>query len=110
MEHPVTEMVTGIDLIKEQIRIAAGLPLSFKQKDIKQIGHAIECRINAEDPPRNFTPRPGMIDGTAPARAARASGSTTHVYAGYRIPPNYDSHDRQADRAPRRRAPRRSPR
>ncbi len=90
VEHPVTETVTGIDLIKEQIRIAAGLPLSFKQKDIKQIGHAIECRINAEDPARNFAPQPGTI------QELRVPGGPgvrldSHVYAGYRIPPNYDS-------------------
>ena len=90
VEHPVTESVTGIDLIKEQIRIAAGLPLSFKQKDIKQVGHAIECRINAEDPMRNFQPQPGTI------HELRLPGGPgvrldTHVYAGYRIPPNYDS-------------------
>src|SRR5438874_6953017 len=61
VEHPVTEQVTGIDLIKEQIRIAAGEPLSFKQRDVPQMGHAIECRINAEDPARNFAPSPGTI-------------------------------------------------
>src|SRR5204863_145138 len=58
VEHPVTEQVTGIDLIKEQIRVAQGEPLSFKQKDVQQLGHAIECRINAEDPARNFAPAP----------------------------------------------------
>ena len=90
VEHPVTEMVTGIDLIKEQIRIAAGLPLSFKQKDIPQRGHAIECRINAEDPARNFAPSPGLIEDF---RAPGGLGVRldTHAYAGYRIPPNYDS-------------------
>src|SRR5437773_1624776 len=61
VEHPVTEQVTGIDLIKEQLRIAAGSPLSFRQKDVPQFGHAIECRINAEDPSRNFAPSPGLI-------------------------------------------------
>src|SRR5688572_4400843 len=61
VEHPVTEQVTGIDLIKEQIRIASGMPLSFKQKEVPQIGHAIECRINAEDPSRNFAPSAGTI-------------------------------------------------
>src|SRR4051794_37442857 len=90
VEHPVTESVTGIDLIKQQIRIAAGEPLPFKQKDIPQIGHAIECRINAEDPARNFAPFPGEI------RELRLPGGPgvrldTHVYAGYTIPPNYDS-------------------
>lgn len=90
VEHPVTEMVTGIDLIREQIRVAAGLPLSFKQKDITQTGHAIEVRINAEDPSRNFAPSPGTIE------ELRLPGGLgvrwdSHVYAGYRIPPNYDS-------------------
>jgi len=90
VEHPVTEQVTGIDLIKEQIRIAAGEPLRFRQKDIQQTGHAIECRINAEDPARNFAPSPGLI------QEFRMPGGPgvrldTHAYAGYRIPPNYDS-------------------
>jgi acetyl-CoA carboxylase biotin carboxylase subunit len=90
VEHPVTEQVTGIDLIKEQIRIASGEPLSFKQKEIPQIGHAIECRINAEDPARNFAPSPGLITEW---RAPGGPGVRldTHAYAGYRIPPNYDS-------------------
>lgn len=90
VEHPVTEQVTGIDIIKWQIRIAAGEPLGFKQKDIPQVGHAIECRINAEDPSRNFAPSPGLIE------EFRAPGGLgvrldSHAYAGYRIPPNYDS-------------------
>ena len=90
VEHPVTESVTGIDLIKAQIRIAAGEPLPWKQKDIKQVGHAIECRINAEDPSRNFAPQPGPIN------ELRVPGGLgvrldSHVYAGYFIPPNYDS-------------------
>ena len=90
VEHPVTEQVTGIDLIKEQIRVAAGEVLSFKQKDVPQIGHAIECRINAEDPARNFAPSPGLI---AEWRAPGGPGVRidSHAYAGYRIPPNYDS-------------------
>ncbi len=90
VEHPVTELVTGIDLIKEQIRIAAGEELGYKQKDIKQIGHAIECRINAEDPTRNFAPSAGVIEEL---RLPGGPGvrMDTHVYAGYRIPPNYDS-------------------
>jgi acetyl-CoA carboxylase biotin carboxylase subunit len=90
VEHPVTEEVTGIDLIKEQIRIAAGEPLSFKQKDVPQLGHAIECRINAEDPARNFAPSPGLIEEF---RAPGGPGVRldSHAYAGYRIPPNYDS-------------------
>ncbi|HWE02743.1 MAG TPA: acetyl-CoA carboxylase biotin carboxylase subunit [Tepidisphaeraceae bacterium] len=90
VEHPVTEAVTGIDLIKEQIRVAAGEKLSFKQSDVVQRGHAIECRINAEDPQRNFAPFPGVI------QELRLPGGPgvrldTHVYAGYRIPSNYDS-------------------
>jgi acetyl-CoA carboxylase biotin carboxylase subunit len=90
VEHPVTECVTGIDLIKEQIRVAAGLPLSFKQDDVKQVGHAIECRINAEDPARNFAPSPGLIEEL---RLPGGPGVRidSHAYAGYRIPPNYDS-------------------
>jgi acetyl-CoA carboxylase biotin carboxylase subunit len=90
VEHPVTELVTSTDLIREQIRIAAGEVLSYKQKDLRQTGHAIECRINAEDPARNFAPCPGTIE------QLRVPGGLgvrldTHVYAGYRIPPNYDS-------------------
>ena len=90
VEHPVTESVTGIDLIKEQIRVAAGEKLSFTQKEVKQIGHAIEVRINAEDPARNFAPSPGTIlEYRAPGGPGVRLDS--HVYAGYRIPPNYDS-------------------
>ncbi len=90
VEHPVTEMVTGIDLIKEQIRVASGEKLSFTQKDVQQRGHAIECRINAEDPARNFAPFPGLIEEY---RAPGGPGVRldSHAYAGYRIPPNYDS-------------------
>ncbi|HSZ57431.1 MAG TPA: acetyl-CoA carboxylase biotin carboxylase subunit [Tepidisphaeraceae bacterium] len=90
VEHPVTEAVTGIDLIKQQIRIAAGEKLPFKQEDIIQRGHAIECRINAEDPARNFAPSPGAI---TELRLPGGPGIRldSHVYAGYRIPPNYDS-------------------
>jgi acetyl-CoA carboxylase biotin carboxylase subunit len=90
VEHPVTESITGIDLIKEQIRIAAGQRLSFSQKDIRRHGHAIECRINAEDPSRNFTPCAGLIEEL---RLPGGPGVRldSHVYASYRIPPNYDS-------------------
>ena len=90
VEHPVTEQVTGIDLIKEQIRIASGLPMSVRQKDVPRIGHAIECRINAEDPQQNFAPSPGVIEEL---RLPGGPGVRidSHVYAGYRIPPNYDS-------------------
>ena len=89
VEHPVTEMITGIDLVQEQIRIAAGERLRFKQRDIVLKGHAIECRINAEDPFK-FTPSPGRI------QAWHAPGGPgirvdSHAYAGYFVPPNYDS-------------------
>ena len=90
VEHPVTESVTAIDLIKEQIRIASGEVLSFKQKDIPQMGHAIECRINAEDPARNFAPSPGLIEEFRPPGGPGVR-IDTHAYAGSRIPPNYDS-------------------
>jgi acetyl-CoA carboxylase biotin carboxylase subunit len=90
VEHPVTEEVTGIDLIKEQIRIAVGEPLSVKQKDVTQTGHAIECRINAEDPERNFAPSPGLITEMRPPGGPGVR-LDSHAYAGYRIPPNYDS-------------------
>jgi acetyl-CoA carboxylase biotin carboxylase subunit len=90
VEHPVTEQVTGIDLIKEQIRIASGMLLGFKQKDIPQMGHAIECRINAEDPARNFAPSPGLIVEMRPPGGPGVR-LDSHAYAGYRIPPNYDS-------------------
>ena len=90
VEHPVTESVTGIDLIKQQIRIAVGEKLPYKQEDIPQRGHSIECRINAEDPARGFAPSPGQI---TELRLPGGPGVRldTHVYAGYRIPPNYDS-------------------
>ncbi len=90
VEHPVTEQVTGIDLIKQQIRIAAGEKLPFTQDQVPHQGHAIECRINAEDPARNFAPSPGLIEEL---RLPGGPGvrMDTHVYAGYRIPPNYDS-------------------
>lgn len=89
VEHPVTEAITGIDLVREQIRIAAGLPLSFSQKDVIFEGHAIECRINAENP-RTFTPSPGLVtDFHAPGGLGVRLDSA--VYAGYSIPPYYDS-------------------
>ncbi|MCF6280662.1 MAG: acetyl-CoA carboxylase biotin carboxylase subunit [Candidatus Polarisedimenticolaceae bacterium] len=89
VEHPVTEMVTGVDIVKEQLRIAAGLPLSYRQDEIKLRGHAIECRINAEDP-ENFFPCPGLIKqfhmpGGPGVRV------DTHIYNGYTVPPFYDS-------------------
>jgi acetyl-CoA carboxylase biotin carboxylase subunit len=90
VEHPVTEEVTGIDLIKEQIRIASGEKLNFDQKDIEFRGHAIECRINAEDPARGFTPSPGTI-GLYYAPGGHGVRVDSHVYSGYTIPPYYDS-------------------
>ncbi len=90
VEHPVTEMVTGIDLIKEQIRIAAGEPLTLKQDDVQFRGHAIEIRINAENPSRNFSPSPGKIEFYCPSGGPGVRVDS-HVYAGYTIPPYYDS-------------------
>lgn len=90
VEHPVTEMVTGVDLIKEQIRIAFGEPLSFKQEDIEFKGWSIECRINAEDPFNNFMPQPGKVSNyLAPGGLGVRVDSA--VYPGYTIPPYYDS-------------------
>ncbi|BBN60348.1 acetyl-CoA carboxylase biotin carboxylase subunit [Hydrogenovibrio marinus] len=90
VEHPVTEQVTGVDLVKEQIKIAMGEPLSLRQEDIEIRGHAIECRINAENPAKNFIPSPGTID-----RLHLAGGLgvrwDSHIYTGYPVPPNYDS-------------------
>ena len=90
VEHPVTEMVTGVDIVKEQLRIAAGEPLSFGQGDVRISGHAIECRINAETPAKNFRPCPGKI------RSMYVPGGPgvridSAMYAGYTIPPYYDS-------------------
>ena len=89
VEHPVTEMVTGIDIIKEQIRSAAGLPLRYKQSDVKISGHAIECRINAEDPFK-FTPFPGKIDGYHPPGGLGVRVDSA-VYDQYTVLPHYDS-------------------
>ena len=90
VEHGISEMISNIDIVREQINIAAGNPLSFKQEDIKLYGHAIECRINAEDPDRNFLPAPGEINGyiTPGGFGVRVD---SHVYSGYKIPPYYDS-------------------
>ncbi len=89
VEHPVTEMITGIDIVQEQLRIAAGLPLSYRQEEVTIRGHAIECRINAEDPVR-FMPSPGEI-----TRLHIPGGPgirvDSHIYQGYRVPPHYDS-------------------
>lgn len=90
VEHPVTELVTGIDLIKTQIRIAAGEPLGFAQKDIKPVGAAIECRINAEDPANGFRPSAGTIARFRPPGGFGVR-LDTHVHEGYRISPKYDS-------------------
>lgn len=90
VEHPVTEFITGIDLIKEQIRVADGQKLSFKQEDIKFNGHSIECRVNAEDPDRNFLPSPGKIDAYI-APGGPGVRVDSHCYPGYSIPPHYDS-------------------
>lgn len=90
VEHPVTELVTGIDLIKEQIRVAAGEKLRFQQRDIVQRGAAIECRINAEDPSKDFRPSAGLITKWQPPGGPGVR-LDTHVVPGYRVPPNYDS-------------------
>ena len=90
VEHPVTEEVTGIDLIKQQIQIARGEPLAFKQEEVQYNYHAIECRINAEDPARNFIPSPGCID-LYYAPGGHGVRVDSHAYGGYIIPPYYDS-------------------
>ena len=90
VEHPVTEMVTGIDLIAEQLRIAGGDPISFSQEKIELKGHAIECRINAEDANHQFRPSPGRITGWLPPGGPGVRVDS-HVYTGYEIPPFYDS-------------------
>jgi acetyl-CoA carboxylase biotin carboxylase subunit len=89
VEHPVTELITGIDLVKEQIKIASGLPLSYQQSDIKWFGHAIECRINAEDS-KTFMPSPGKITWlhTPGGPGIRFD---SHIYSDYTVPPYYDS-------------------
>ena len=89
VEHPVTEMVTGVDLIKEQLKIAAGQPLTIKQEDIRMKGHAIECRINAEDP-QTFLPTPGKITWFH-APGGLGVRWDSHIYSGYTVPPYYDS-------------------
>ncbi len=89
VEHPVTEMVTGIDIVKEQLRIASGLPISFRQEDVHIKGHAFECRINAEDPV-SFLPSPGLVD-LYHAPGGFGVRVDSHLYSGYRVPPFYDS-------------------
>jgi acetyl-CoA carboxylase biotin carboxylase subunit len=90
VEHPVTELVTGIDLVREQIRIAAGEPLRFRQEEVPQRGVAMECRINAEDPAAGFRPSPGVVTRWQPPGGPGVR-LDTHVTAGYHVPPNYDS-------------------
>jgi len=90
VEHPVTEMCTNFDLVKEQIRVAAGERLSFTMNGNRLRGHAIECRVNAEDPARNFQPSPGVITAYHPAGGPGVRVDT-HIYAGYTVPPYYDS-------------------
>jgi acetyl-CoA carboxylase biotin carboxylase subunit len=90
VEHPVTELVTGIDLVKEQLRVASGEPLSFSQDDVRITGHAIECRINAEDPSRNFAPTPGRITMFHPPGGPGVR-LDTHIYEDYVVGPHYDS-------------------
>ena len=89
VEHPVTELVTGIDLVREQIRLATGAPLSFGQKDVRFEGHAIECRITAEDP-ETFMPAPGTVTSFHPPGGMSVRVDSA-LYAGYAVPPNYDS-------------------
>ena len=89
VEHPVTELITGVDIVQEQLRVAAGLPLQYTQKDIAIEGHAFECRINAEDP-YTFIPSPGVIE-SCHLPGGFGIRVDSHIYQGYRIPPNYDS-------------------
>ena len=89
VEHPVTEMITGIDIVREQLRIASGEPLSIRQEDIKIQGHAIECRINAEDP-KSFMPSPGLVTLWHPP-GGPGIRMDSHIYSGYKVPPYYDS-------------------
>lgn len=91
VEHPVTEMITGVDIVKEQLKIASGHTLSLKQSDIVIKGHAIECRINAENPQRNFAPSPGKIEYLLMPGGCNGVRVDSAVYAGYTIPPYYDS-------------------
>ncbi len=89
VEHPVTEMITGVDIVKEQLRIASGDPLTYKQEDIKIKGHAFECRINAEDPD-TFMPSPGLVEQFHPPGGLGVRVDS-HIYNGYKVPPYYDS-------------------
>src|SRR6185437_8336179 len=89
VEHPVTEMVTGIDIVKAQIRIAQGEPIGLHQRDVRLTGHALECRINAEDPERGFAPTPGEIH-TVIWPGGPGIRVDSHLYPGYSVPPYYD--------------------
>ena len=89
VEHPITELITGVDIVKEQLRIAAGLPLDYRQTDIRISGHALECRLNAEDP-ESFAPSPGTVSQYHPPGGPGVRVDS-HLYNGYRVPPNYDS-------------------
>ena len=90
VEHPVTELITGVDIVQEQLRIASGLPISLRQCDVKIGGHAIECRINAEQPRDGFMPRPGRITTWSPPQGPGIRVDS-HCYSGYLVPPYYDS-------------------
>ncbi|HEX5164787.1 MAG TPA: carbamoyl phosphate synthase, partial [Thermomicrobiales bacterium] len=90
VEHPVTEAITGIDIIGWQIRVAAGEPLPFSQGDVKLNGHAIECRVNAENAANGFSPSTGIIEGYV-APGGPGIRVDSHLYSGYTVPPNYDS-------------------
>jgi acetyl-CoA carboxylase biotin carboxylase subunit len=90
VEHPITEMITGVDLIKAQIEIAAGMPLGFTQEDIKINGHAIECRINAENPSKGFRPSPGLIQNLH-LPGGNGIRIDSAIFCGYEVPPTYDS-------------------
>ncbi len=91
VEHPITEMITGIDIVKEQLKIASGIPMTIKQKDVKLNGHAIECRINAENPKKGFAPSPGNISYLFLPGGGLGVRVDSAIYAGYTIPPYYDS-------------------
>jgi acetyl-CoA carboxylase biotin carboxylase subunit len=90
VEHPVTELVTSLDLVKEQIRVASGMPLQLRQQDIQLRGHAIECRITAEDANADFRPQTGVIEKYLPPSGPGVRVDS-HLYAGYEVPPHYDS-------------------
>jgi acetyl-CoA carboxylase biotin carboxylase subunit len=89
VEHPVTELVTGIDLVRAQLEIASGEPLGLRQKDVEFRGHAVECRINAEDP-ESFMPSPGKVNVFHPP-GGPGIRLDSHLYSGYTVPPQYDS-------------------